>query len=37
MPNHVFDCHIFPPKSQGKSADAAKTVSIPKLKVLVAA
>ena len=36
MPNHVFDCHIFPPKSQGKSADAAKTGSIPKLKVLVA-
>jgi Tfp pilus assembly PilM family ATPase len=36
MPNHVFDCHIFPPKPQGKSADAAKTVSIPKLKVLVA-
>jgi type IV pilus assembly protein PilM len=36
MPNHVFDCHIFPPKLQGKSADAAKTVSIPKLKVLVA-
>ena len=41
MPNHVFDCHIFPPKSlppkpQGKSPDAAKTGSIPKLKVLVA-
>jgi type IV pilus assembly protein PilM len=36
MPNYVFDCHIFPPKLQGKSADAAKTVSIPKLKVLVA-
>jgi type IV pilus assembly protein PilM len=36
MPNHVFDCHIFPPKSQGKTADAAKTGSIPKLKVLVA-
>jgi len=36
MPNHVFDCHIFPPKSQGKTAEAAKTGSIPKLKVLVA-
>jgi len=28
---------FFPPKSQGKTADAAKTGSIPKLKVLVAA
>ena len=36
MPNHVFDCFVFPPKPQGKSADAPKTASIPKLKVLVA-
>ena len=36
MPNHVFDCHIYPPKMQGKSGEAAKTVTIPKLKVLVA-
>jgi type IV pilus assembly protein PilM len=36
MPNHVFDCHIFPPKLPGKSAETAKAVTIPKLKVLVA-
>ena len=36
MPNHVFDCHIFPPKAAGKSAEAAKAGMIPKLKVLVA-
>jgi type IV pilus assembly protein PilM len=36
MPNHVFDCHIYLPKIQGKSADSAKTAAIPKLKVLVA-
>ncbi len=36
MPNHVFDCHIYPPKAPGKSAEAAKTAAIPKLKVLVA-
>ena len=37
MPNHVFDCHIFPPKAtNGKSAEAPKTGTIPKLKVLVA-
>ena len=36
MPNHVFDCHIFPPKAQGKSAEAPKAGTIPKLKVLVA-
>ena len=37
MPNHVFDCHIYPPKLPGKSGEAVKTVAIPKLKVLVAA
>jgi type IV pilus assembly protein PilM len=37
MPNHVFDCHIYPPKLPGKSADAAKVATVPKLKVLVAA
>jgi type IV pilus assembly protein PilM len=36
MPNHVFDCHIYLPKTQGKSAEAAKTSAIPKLKVIVA-
>jgi type IV pilus assembly protein PilM len=37
MPNHVFDCHIFPPKAPGnKSAEAPKAGTIPKLKVLVA-
>ena len=36
MPNHVFDCHIFPPKAQGKPAEAPKAGTIPKLKVLVA-
>ncbi len=36
MPNHVFDCHIYPPKLPGKSAEAAKAPAIPKLKVLVA-
>jgi type IV pilus assembly protein PilM len=37
MPNHVFDCHIFPPRAAGnKSADAPKAGTIPKLKVLVA-
>jgi type IV pilus assembly protein PilM len=37
MPNHVFDCHIFPPRASGnKSGDAPKASAIPKLKVLVA-
>ena len=36
MPNHVFDCHIYPPKAQHKSAEPVKTAAIPKLKVLVA-
>jgi type IV pilus assembly protein PilM len=37
MPNHIFDCHIFPPRASGsKGADAAKSGAIPKLKVLVA-
>jgi type IV pilus assembly protein PilM len=37
MPNHVFDCHIYPPKLPGKSGEAVKSAVIPKLKVLVAA
>jgi len=38
LPNHVFDCHIFPPKSPaGKPADAPKSIIAPKLRVLVAA
>jgi type IV pilus assembly protein PilM len=36
MPNHVFDCYIYPPKAPAKSAEAAKAAVIPKLKVLVA-
>ena len=37
MPNHIFDCHIFPPRASGnKPADASKVGAIPKLKVLVA-
>jgi type IV pilus assembly protein PilM len=36
MPNHVFDCHIFLPKAQGKAGEAPKTGTIPKLKVIVA-
>ncbi|HEY3760182.1 MAG TPA: pilus assembly protein PilM [Verrucomicrobiae bacterium] len=36
LPNHVFDCHIFAPKAQpSKGPDAARTTTIPKLKVLV--
>jgi len=39
LPNHVFDCYIFPPRQEnGKPVDAAKpaTGTIPKLKVLAA-
>ena len=36
LPNRVFDCHIIPPKSPPKPADAGKARAIPKLKVLVA-
>ena len=40
LPNHTFDCYIFPPKmtapTPGKPADPAKPVGVPKLKVLVA-
>ena len=38
LPNYVFDCHIFPPRttpSPGKPADPAKPAGVPKLKVLV--
>ena len=38
LPNHVFDCYVFPPRasSNAKIAEAAKTGGgIPKLKVLV--
>jgi len=39
LPNHVFDCYVFPPKAPAgnKSAEAPKPAGIPKLKVLVAA
>jgi type IV pilus assembly protein PilM len=39
LPNHVFDCHVFPPKAPGgnKPADGPKPVIMPKLRVLVAA
>jgi type IV pilus assembly protein PilM len=38
LPDHVFDCHIFPPKmaAPGKPADPARLSGVPKLKVLVA-
>ena len=37
LPNHVFDCYVFPPRAaaNGKPAEPAKTPAIPKLKVLV--
>jgi type IV pilus assembly protein PilM len=35
LPNHVFDCYIFPPKQTAKPAEAAKQqMTVPKLKVL---
>jgi type IV pilus assembly protein PilM len=37
LPNRVFDCHIIPIKSLPKPAEAGKTPSISKVKVLVAA
>jgi len=39
LPNHVFDCYVFPPKAPaGKQpAEVPKPAGIPKLKVLVAA
>jgi type IV pilus assembly protein PilM len=39
LPNHAFDCYIFPPSATsapGKPADPAKPAGVPKLKVLVA-
>ncbi len=39
LPDHVFDCHIFPPRQPSANAapaDAQKPSGIPKLKVLVA-
>jgi type IV pilus assembly protein PilM len=33
LPNHAFDCHIFPPKAT--TATAAKPTGLPKVKVLV--
>ena len=39
LPDHVFDCHIFPPKlapAGAASAEAQKPAGIPKLKVLAA-
>lgn len=35
LPNHAFDCHIYPPKLSAK-AEPTKVVMVPKLKVLVA-
>ena len=37
LPNHVFDCYVFPPKTQNgaKAGEPPKTNGIPKLKVLV--
>jgi type IV pilus assembly protein PilM len=35
LPNHVFDCYIFPPKQTAKPAEAPKQqMTVPKLKVL---
>ena len=39
LPNHIFDCYIFPPKAtptMAQPADPAKPIGVPKLKVLVA-
>jgi len=39
LPNHIFDCYIFPPKATpapAQPADPAKPMAVPKLKVLVA-
>ncbi|HUA37043.1 MAG TPA: pilus assembly protein PilM [Candidatus Sulfopaludibacter sp.] len=36
LPNRVFDCHINPPKLAPKPPEAGKTITVPKLKVLVA-
>jgi type IV pilus assembly protein PilM len=37
LPNHFFDCHIFPPRQgSNKTAETIKPGSIPKLKVLAA-
>jgi Tfp pilus assembly PilM family ATPase len=39
LPNHVFDCHIFPTRTTpapAQPADPAKPPGMPKLKVLVA-
>jgi type IV pilus assembly protein PilM len=37
LPNHVFDCHIFPPRPQSaKASEVAKAGGVPKLKVLAA-
>ncbi len=38
LPNYVFDCYIFPPRTTtepGKAAEPAKPAGVPKLKVLV--
>ncbi len=39
LPNHVFDCYIFAPRmasAPGKPSEPAKSMGMPKLKVLVA-
>lgn len=36
LPNHVFDCHIIPPRLTPKT-DGAKISGVPKLKILAAA
>src|SRR5271170_172002 len=39
LPNHVFDCYIFPPKEgvNGRPSEASKAAGVPKFKVLVTA
>lgn len=34
LPNHVFDCYIFPPRPSAKPMETAKQTGVPKLKVL---
>ena len=34
LPNHVFDCYIFPPRMSDRPAETGKQQTVPKLKVL---
>jgi type IV pilus assembly protein PilM len=37
LPNHVFDCYIFPSRQNAKLNEASKSAGVPKAKVLVTA